>query len=123
MWRALGAVARYAKINAEIENCVNIILVQVNDEGKVRYSRAITEHSNNSFIWTVTKEQKADGIIRVEQPKSRNSLSFPFSVKMDWEHMRVEDIPFEDNSGLSEVKEEQRKKRKDNIPNLVSSDI
>lgn len=92
MWQALGNIARTAKINAEIENCVNLLLVQVNEEGKIKYSRAITEHSNLSWIWTVTKEQKETGIITIEQAKSRNSNAFPFKVKLNWAHMTVEEV-------------------------------
>lgn len=124
MWRAMGAVARFAKINAEVEGCVNILLVQVNEEGKVRYSRAVTEHSSNSFIWTTSKEVKELGLVKIEQPKSRNSLSFPFTVKMDWEHMRIEDVALED-SGMGTIREEQteKKKRRDVINLATSSDI
>ena len=123
MWRALGAVARYAKINAEVENRVNILLCQVGDDAKIRYARAISEHSSNSWIWVATREAKELGIMKIEQPKSRNSMAFPFSVKMDYEHMRIEDVELEDDNGLSEVKEEQRKKRREDIPNLASADI
>lgn len=90
-WRQLGAIARKAKINAEATNRVNILLCQVDDEGKIRYSRAISEHSTNSFIWTVKKEEreKPIGRIRVEQPKARNSKSFPFEIGIEWATMRV----------------------------------
>ncbi len=43
-WRQLGAACRYAKINAELANRVNIMLCQVSDEGKIRYAGAIREH-------------------------------------------------------------------------------
>lgn len=43
-WLRLGTIARKAKINAEITNRVNILLCQVNDEGKIRYAGAIKEH-------------------------------------------------------------------------------
>lgn len=95
-WRALGAVARYAKINAENMNRVNILLCQVNDEGKIKYARAISEHSSNSWIWVANKESKETGIMKIEQPKSRNSLSFPFLLKILYNVMRVEDIPIDD---------------------------
>jgi replicative DNA helicase len=118
MWRALGAVARYAKINAEIENRVNILLCQVSTEGVIRYARSISEHSSNSWVWVATKETKADGIIRIEQPKSRNSQSFPFTVKMDYEFMRVTDVS--QNESLGPVTNDSKKEP---IPNLAESDI
>lgn len=90
-WQALGTIARVAKINAGSSNSVNVLLCQVNDEGKIRYARAISEHSNNSLIWNTKKEEreKEIGRIRIEQPKSRNSASFPFEVGFHWAWMKV----------------------------------
>lgn len=90
-WLKLGAMARCAKINAESTNRVNVLLCQVSDEGKIRYARAISEHSTNSWIWTVKKEEreKEVGRIVIDQPKSRNSGSFPFEVGFKWGHMEV----------------------------------
>jgi len=107
MWRALGAIGRQAKIHAETENCVVILVVQINDEGKIRYSRALTEHSSNSFTWIATREAKESGIIRVEQPKSRNSQAFPFLIKIDYEKMRIEDIAQDYDSNLATPAEEE----------------
>lgn len=123
-WRALGSMARYAKINAENDKCVNILVVQINDEGKIRYSRAITEHSSNSWTWVATKESKETGITKIEQPKSRNSLSFPFNIKINYSLMRVESLP-QDESGLGTVTEEptrskDKPKRKKELPNLAA---
>lgn len=121
MWRALGSVARYAKINAEIENRVNILLCQVGEDAKIRYARAISEHSSNSWIWVATKETKAEGITKIEQPKSRNSLAFPFTIKIAYEFMRLEEAAQDDALGAMDdkPKDEPRKKRK--IVNLAES--
>ena len=93
-WQKLGAMARLAKINAEVTNRVNILLCQVSDEGKIRYARAISEHSTNSWIWVAKKDEreKEVGRIRIEQPKARNSRSFPFEIGFHWAHMRVVDV-------------------------------
>ena len=90
-WQQLGAIARKGKVNAEATNRVNILLCQVNEEGKIRYSRAISEHSTNSWIWVASKEEreKEVGRIRIEQPKARNSRSFPFEVGFHWAHMKI----------------------------------
>jgi replicative DNA helicase len=90
-WQALGAMARLAKVNAGATGTVNVLLCQVNDEGKIRYSRAISEHSTNSWIWVTKKEEreKEVGRIKVEQPKARNSASFPFEIGFNWSNMRV----------------------------------
>lgn len=93
-WQQLGAIARVGKINAEKTNRVNVMLCQVNDDGKVRYARAISEHSTNSWIWVTSKDEREKdvGRIKVEQPKSRNSKSYPFEVGFHWAHMKVVDV-------------------------------
>ncbi len=90
-WRQLGAVARVAKINAEATNHVNVLLCQLSEEGKIRYARAVSEHSTASWVWITSKEEreKQIGRIKIEQPKARNSRSFPFEVGIHWEFMRV----------------------------------
>jgi replicative DNA helicase len=90
-WQQLGSIARQAKIHAGATNSTNILLCQVNEDGKVRYARAISEHANNSFIWVTKKEEreKEVGRITVEQPKARNSKSFPFDVGFKWANMKI----------------------------------
>lgn len=130
-WRALGSVARYAKINAEVEGRVNILLCQVSDEGKIRYARAISEHSANSWVWIATPETKETGLTKIDQPKSRNSKSFPFWVRIVYHLMRVEDAPQDDSLGADPDEKEtvntgKRKRRErdrdrdDDLPNLAS---
>lgn len=94
-WLRLGSIARRAKVNAEITNRVNILLCQVNEDGKIRYAGAIKEHATSAWIWTPSDEDKESGIVRIEQIKSRNSQPFPFSLKFNWNRMQVESI---DNS-------------------------
>lgn len=91
-WLRLGTIARKAKINAEVTNRVNIMVCQVSDEGKIRYSGAIKEHSNSAWVWTPNEEEKKSGLIRVEQIKSRNSEPFPFTLKIIWNKMQVESV-------------------------------
>jgi replicative DNA helicase len=100
-WQKLGAMARVAKINAEATNRVNVLLCQVSDEGKIRYARAISEHSTNSWVWVAAKEEreKEIGRIRIEQPKARNSRSFPFEVGINWGHMKIVEVDSSDGIG------------------------
>jgi len=99
-WRALGAAARYAKINAENTGRVNVILCQVSEELKIRYARALSEHSTNSFIWHAPKAEREReiGVITMEQPKSRNSRSFPLKVGFKWHTMQIVPVSTEDES-------------------------
>jgi len=122
MWRALGSVARYAKINAEVENRVNILLCQVSDDAKIRYARAISEHSSNSWVWVATKESKESGLTKIEQPKSRNSLAFPFTIKLEYEFMRVSEAPQDDALGSIEKRDDNPSRPKKKLKNLAESE-
>lgn len=124
--RALGQVARYGKINAENTGRANILLSQLTDDGKIKYSRAIAEHSSLAWTWMATPESKETGVTKIEQPKSRNSLAFPFYVKIDYAKMQIHSMDMsaadEDSSlgSLDVSAKDGKKKRKDNLQNLAS---
>lgn len=116
-WQRLGAAARFAKINAETTNRVNILLCQVSDDGKIRYARSISEHSTNSWIWVTPKaeREKVIGRIKIEQPKARNSRSVPFEVGFHWSAMKVVAAPDSDDDGNSNDHS--------TLPNLSQPDV
>lgn len=91
-WKDLGKVARVAKINAELNNRVNILLSQVDDTGKIRYSQTVKEHASNAWVFVADKDSKEQGILKVEQIKSRNQVAYPFTVKIDYAHSTISDV-------------------------------
>lgn len=124
--RALGQVARYGKINAENTGRANILLSQLTDDGKIKYSRAIAEHSSLAWTWMATPESKETGVTKIEQPKSRNSLAFPFYVKIDYAKMQIHSMDMsaaDEDSSLGSINvsaKDGKKKRKDSLQNLAS---
>lgn len=91
-WKELGKIARFCKIHAEAENCVVILLVQVNEDGKVKYSSAMAEHATNALLWSNIKEIKESGMTYVVQLKSRNSSAEPFRMRQLHEFMDIEEV-------------------------------
>jgi replicative DNA helicase len=91
-WRELGNAARYGKINAELTHRVNILLAQVSDDGRLKYSQTMREHASNMWTFVADKDTKEQGILKVEQPKSRNQVHFPFTLKIDYQYSRVYDV-------------------------------
>lgn len=108
-WRKLGAVARYCKIFASNNDIIVVLLAQVNEEGKLRYSQAVKEHSDLCWTFIATKESRENKIINVEQLKARNMEQFPFSLKADLAFMQVGDLQ---ESIEDDVPEEASKKKK-----------
>lgn len=99
-WQALGRVARYAKIFAKNNNCVVVLMAQVNEDGKIRYSQAIKEHSNLAWVWVSNAETKENGIININQIKARMQDPFPFSLGTDLSTMSVFDVEQSDTSDV-----------------------
>lgn len=97
-WRALGRIARYAKIDAEVNNRLNILVAQLNDEGKLKYSQTMREHANNMWSFTADRDDKESGLRRVQQPKARNQKDFPFTVKIEAQYSRVNSVDSEDRA-------------------------
>lgn len=97
-----------------------MLLCQVSEEGKVRYAKAISEHSTNSWIWKTSKEEreKEVGVIPVEQPKSRNSRSFVMKLGFKWSTMSIVKL---DKASLDDDVPDLPPKKK--LRNLTSPDV
>lgn len=108
-WRKLGQIARFGKIYAEMHNKVVVLLCQLSDEGKVRYSQAIKEHASLAWVWVATKDSREKGFMNVELLKARNQNMSPFTLKIDYAHMRVSDLEPQEMENLK--KEQEQKSR------------
>lgn len=91
-WRQLGAIGRYGKVYAESHKKVMTLAAQVNDEGKLRYSKAIGEHSSTAFSFVATKESREKGYINVGMFKARNQTMMDFTLGVDYSSMRIYDL-------------------------------
>lgn len=91
-WRKLGQIARYSKIQAERKNRVIVLLVQVDETGRVRYSQAIKEHASLAWTFVATKTSREQGYITIDMLKGRNQVMRPFTFKVDYPTMTVSDL-------------------------------
>ena len=107
-WRKLGQIARMGKIYAENHNKVVVLLCQLSDDGRIRYSQAIKEHASLAWIWNATKDSRERGYLNIDLLKARNQVMKPFTVKVDYARMRVTDL---EPNELKEV--EAHNKRRD----------
>lgn len=92
-WRMLGQIARYGKVYAGNHNKVVCFAAQVNDEGKVRYSQAIKEHSSLGFVFVATKESREKGYLNISMIKGRNQLLMDFTLRVDYQYSKIYDMP------------------------------
>lgn len=91
-WRRLGQIARYAKIHAELTGKCVVLLCQVDQEGTVRYSRAMVEHASTSWIFVATRETREAGFLQVNMNKGRNERLISFTIKMDYSTQSAKDM-------------------------------
>jgi predicted ATP-dependent serine protease len=86
----LGEIARQAKIQAGQTNAAWVILAQLNEDGQVKYSRAIKEHSDYMLSWTYGEAERESHVVEIDQQKSRNSKGFEFCLKERFDYQRFE---------------------------------
>lgn len=99
--QALGEIARIAKVQASTTNAAWVILAQLNEQGLVKYSRAIKEHSDYMLTWTYGDAEKESHVIEIDQQKSRNSEAFKFNLRENFKLQQFE------NSGHGDGKNEE----------------
>lgn len=83
-WKALGYVARKAKMYAKKNKCAVVLLTQLSDDDRVRYSRTILEHADLWFWWRITDKERQSGRFTVNIGKARNQRVFPFELGVDF---------------------------------------
>ncbi len=121
-WRKLGEIARYGKVYAGNHNKVVVLAAQVNDDGKLKYSQTIREHSSVAWAFVATKESKEKGILNVDVLKSRNQKGKSFSLKVDYEHSHIYDLPAEELGSNEELERKSAIARTEYMPDL-SNDV
>lgn len=111
-WQKLGEVARFGKIFAEIHNRVVVLLAQVSEEGKIRYSQAVKEHASVAWTFVATEESREKGYLNIDTLKSRNQLRFPFTLKINYNTTSVTDLSPDEMRQLDEENQAKKSARK-----------
>lgn len=106
-WQKLGEVARFGKIYAEMHNRVVVLLAQVSEEGRLRYSQAVKEHASLLWSFVASKESKDNGYLNINTHKSRNQVAMDFTLKIEYHQTRVTDL---DPKELEELAREKDQK-------------
>jgi len=103
----LGETAKALKLVAgkRYLNAVMIVLAQLNDDNRLKYSRAMAEHANNVLWWRMDDRARERGEVLVHQDKARNARLYDFFIKHDFEHMTMSD------GGLAEDRSNIKRKR------------
>ena len=92
-WRSLGEIARFMKIYAKSQDMVGVLLCQLSEDEKIRYSRTIKEHADNVWSWVYNRDiaKETGHIITIDQQKARNQQCFSFQINERFQHMQLVD--------------------------------
>jgi replicative DNA helicase len=112
-WRKLSAMCRHAKVYADNSNSVVVALVQVSEEGIVRYSRGMVEHAGTGFIAVATKESREQGYIKFNTIKARNQTMMDFTLGINYATQWVGDMTQDERQTIEEAQKESGRKKRD----------
>lgn len=92
-WKSLDKAGRLAKVFATNNKTIVCLLAQLDETTEnVRYSRALSEHSSNCWLWPEDHFKiKETGYITVKQKKARNQDPFTFRLAVDLSTSSVSD--------------------------------
>ena len=113
--QALGEIARIAKVQAASTNAAWIILAQLNEQGLVKYSRAIKEHSDYMLTWSYGDAEKESHVIEIDQQKSRNSEAFKFNLKENFKLQQFSNSGGGEGENRDVVIEKGKKKKRERL--------
>jgi replicative DNA helicase len=86
----LGEIAKEAKAQAGATKAAWVMLAQLNEQGEVKYSKAIKENSDYMLTWVYGDAEKESHMIEVNIQKARHSESFKFILREDFQHQKFE---------------------------------
>ena len=90
-WKHLSDVAREAKRYTLKTGTLIIMLAQLDDDNKIRYSRAVKEHADVVWSWSVTDADRENEKFTVNQTKGRNQGLISFEVSGKFACMQITD--------------------------------
>ena len=82
-WKVLSKIARKCKMLARKLKCVFILLMQMNEDESMRYSKGPSEHADYWWSWILSEKERETGMITVRQRKCRKGALFPFMLSVD----------------------------------------
>ena len=85
----LQEISRLAKIAAKNMKIPLVLLAQLNDQDKIKYSGGINENAALTIIWRRTEDSYASRTIDFEVIKARNQKTMKFTMAEEFNIMRI----------------------------------
>ena len=91
-WKAMMSAAREAKRFSDANECLVIMLAQLDDDAKkLRHSKGMKDHADNVWFWAAPKPNEGMEKVLIKQVKGRDTPIFDFSVSFDFSVMKFWD--------------------------------
>jgi KaiC/GvpD/RAD55 family RecA-like ATPase len=90
-WQTLSKIARRCKMLARKIKCVFILLMQMNEDESMRYSKGPSEHADYWWSWVLTDKERESGLLTIRQRKCRKGALFPFPLSVHMASGRIHD--------------------------------
>lgn len=87
---ALGDISKEAKSQASATNAAWVMIAQLNDQGQVKYSRAIKENSDYMLTWVYGDAEKESHMVEIKIDKARHSESLKFILRENFRIQKFE---------------------------------
>lgn len=93
-WRVLSSITREAKIFSAENNCLVILLAQLDsDDDRIRYAKGILEHVDAAWTWNYFKpEVRETKTLPIRQLKARDQELYPFELREAFETMTIDNM-------------------------------
>lgn len=101
--RAFSRITKQCKLWAKNNKAIVILAAQLNDEGKIKYSRAMHEDASTMWTFIRTAQDKEQNTVTVDQGKSRQQSDHQLRLFMDLATMTVRDLTSEEAAALKHV--------------------
>lgn len=95
-WLELSKIAQEAKVWARRMNCIVYLLVQVNKDFNLKYSKATMDHADFVLAWIRDDKAKTERILPMKHLKARNAPLFDFCLKERYDIAQFRDMDQED---------------------------
>jgi replicative DNA helicase len=101
--RAFSRITKQCKLWAKNNRAIVILAAQLNDDGKIKYSRAMNEDASTMWSFTRTAQDKEQNTVTVDQGKSRQQSDHQLRLFMDLSTMTVRDLTSDEANALKSI--------------------
>jgi replicative DNA helicase len=106
----LGEISKSAKAQAGATKTAWVMLAQLNEQGDVKYSKAIKENSDYMLTWTYGDAEKESHLVEINIAKARHSQSFKFPLRENFKNQRFENAGGPDRNADVAVRKGRKRK-------------